>query len=64
MPHYRETFIDDGDMPRILQILDRNGFDGVVIADQAPQMSCAAPWHTEMAHTLGFIAGVLMTIRK
>ena len=65
VPHYRETFIDEGDvnMPRILSILDRNGFDGVVIPDHTPQMSCAAPWHAGMAHTLGFIAGVLKTLR-
>jgi mannonate dehydratase len=59
-PHYRETFIDEGDvdMVRILSILHRNGFDGVVIPDHTPQMSCAAPWHAGMAHTLGFIAAV------
>lgn len=64
VPHYRETFIDDGDvdMSRILAILDRNGFDGVVIPDHTPQMSCAAPWHAGMAHTLGFMAGVLKTL--
>jgi len=61
VPHYRETFIDEGDvdMARILSILQRNHFDGVVIPDHTPQMSCAAPWHAGMAHTLGFIAGVL-----
>jgi len=60
VPHYRETFIDEGDvdMVRILSILHRNGFDGVVIPDHTPQMSCAAPWHAGMAHTLGFIAAV------
>lgn len=59
-PHYRETFIDEGDvdMIRILSILHRNGFDGVVIPDHTPQMSCSAPWHAGMAHTLGFIAAV------
>jgi len=47
VPHYRETFIDEGDvdMTRILTILDRNGFDGVVIPDHSPQMTCSAPWH-------------------
>ena len=57
VPHYRETFIDDGDvdMIRILAILHRNRFDGVVIPDHSPQMSCAAPWHAGMAHTLGFM---------
>lgn len=60
-PHYRETFIDDGDVDiaRVLSILQRNGFEGVVIPDHAPQMSCAASWHAGMAHTLGFVAGVL-----
>lgn len=64
VPYYRETFIDEGDvdMSRILGILHRNGFDGVVIPDHTPQMSCPAPWHAGMAHTLGFIAGVLKTL--
>ena len=57
VPHYRETFIDEGDvdMIRILAILHRNHFDGVVIPDHTPQMTCAAPWHAGMAHTLGFM---------
>jgi len=57
VPHYRETFIDEGDvhMIRILGILHRNEFDGVVIPDHTPQMTCAAPWHAGMAHTLGFM---------
>jgi mannonate dehydratase len=57
VPHYRETFIDEGDvdMIRILAILQRNRFDGVVIPDHTPQMSCPAPWHAGMAHTLGFM---------
>lgn len=61
VPHYRETFIDEGDvdMSRILSILHRNGFEGVLIPDHTPQMSCPAPWHAGMAHTLGFIAGVM-----
>ena len=57
VPNYRETFIDEGDvdMLRILSILAKNGFDGVVIPDHTPQMTCSAPWHAGMAHTLGFI---------
>src|SRR5437879_504081 len=57
VPHYRETFIDEGDvdMIRILSILKRNNFDGVIIPDHSPQMTCPAPWHAGMAHTLGFI---------
>jgi mannonate dehydratase len=60
VPNYRETFIDEGDvdMVRILSILKHNQFDGVIIPDHTPQMSCAAPWHAGMAHTLGFVLAV------
>jgi mannonate dehydratase len=60
VPHYRETFIDEGDvdMIRILAILHRNHFDGVIIPDHTPQMSCSAPWHAGMTHTLGFMLAV------
>ena len=57
VPQYRETFIDEGDvdMMRVLAILHRNHFDGVVIPDHSPQMTCDAPWHAGMAHTIGFM---------
>jgi mannonate dehydratase len=42
-------------MIRILAILHRNHFDGVLIPDHTPQMTCSAPWHAGMAHTLGFM---------
>jgi mannonate dehydratase len=66
VPHYRETFIDEGDvdMIRILDILERNGFDGVLVPDHTPSMSCPAPWHAGMAHTLGFIAAALAVQKK
>lgn len=66
VPHYRETFIDEGDvdMVRILSILKKNNFDGVIIPDHTPQMSCEAPWHAGMAHTLGFIAAVAAMLEK
>jgi len=59
-PHYRETFIDEGDvdMVRVISILKRNAFAGVIIPDHTPQMSCGAPWHAGMAHTLGFVLAV------
>ena len=64
VPHYRESFIDDGDVdiPRILEILHRNGFDGVVIPDHAPQMSCGAPWHAGMAYAMGYIRACLQQL--
>jgi len=66
VPHYRETFIDEGDvdMVRILTILNRNNFDGVIIPDHTPQMTCAAPWHAGMAHTLGFLLAAKAVIES
>ena len=64
VPHYKETFIDDGevDVIRVLAILKRNGFAGVIIPDHAPQMSCAAPWHAGMAYALGFLKAGIMSL--
>ena len=66
VPHYRETFIDEGDvdMIRILPILQRNHFDGVILPDHTPQMTCAAPWHAGMAHTIGFVEAALAMLGK
>ncbi len=63
-PYYKETFIDDGevDVMRVLRILKKNGFDGVIIPDHAPQMSCAAPWHAGMAYALGFLQAGLRAV--
>jgi mannonate dehydratase len=51
-------------MIRVLSILKRNSFTGVIIPDHTPQMSCAAPWHAGMAHTLGFVLAVLAMLES
>jgi len=63
VPTYKETFIDDGDVDvlRVVRILKKNNFDGVIIPDHAPQMNCAAPWHAGMAYALGFLAAAVKT---
>ena len=40
LPHFVETFIDDGymDMYKVMKALRAVDFDGVVIADHIPQM--------------------------
>jgi mannonate dehydratase len=60
IPEYHEVFVDEGeiDMPRIIRILVENGYDGVIIPDHTPQMSCAAPWHAGMAYALGYMRGL------
>jgi mannonate dehydratase len=64
VPNYRETFIDDGDvdMLRVLEILKRNGFDGVLIPDHTPAMSCAAPWHAGMAFAMGYMKAAMKAV--
>jgi mannonate dehydratase len=66
VPRYCETFIDDGevDIVRVLEILKRNNFQGVIIPDHTPQMACDAPWHAGMAYALGFIRGALNAIES
>jgi len=60
-PHYRETFIDEGDvdMLRVLQILKQNHFEGVVFPDHTPRMDCEASWHAGMAYALGYLRAAL-----
>jgi mannonate dehydratase len=66
VPHYRETFVDDGDvdMHRVLQILKRNQYSGVIIPDHTPQLTCDAPWHAGMAFALGYIKAALQVIER
>ena len=66
VPCYRETFIDDGDidMLRVLRILRKNRFEGVLIPDHTPQMTCGAPWHAGMAFALGYMRAALQAIDR
>lgn len=61
VPTYKESFIDDGDvdMHRVLSILKRNRFEGVLIPDHTPQMACAAPWHAGMAFAMGYMKAAM-----
>ena len=60
-PDYREVFIDEGevDMHRILRILKNNNYQGVLVPDHTPLMSCSAPWHAGMAYMMGYIKGII-----
>ncbi|HMP81575.1 MAG TPA: mannonate dehydratase [Verrucomicrobiota bacterium] len=66
VPFYRETFIDDGDidMLRVLQILKAHRFEGVLIPDHTPQMSCNAPWHAGMAFAMGYMRAALQILDR
>lgn len=66
VPHYRETFVDDGDvdMLRVVSILHRNGYEGVLIPDHTPLMTCDAPWHAGMAYALGYLRAAVQAVEK
>ena len=46
-------------MARALSILKKNGFDGVIVPDHTPEVTCGAPWHAGMAHALGYLRALI-----
>lgn len=64
VPYYKEVFVDEGDidMLRILRILKKNHFEGVLIPDHTPQMTCSAPWHAGMAYAMGYMKAAISII--
>ncbi len=66
VPSYREVFIDEGDvdMLRALRILHGHDYDGVIIPDHTPQMTCDAPWHAGMAHAIGYIRAGIQAVQR
>lgn len=61
VPRYKEVFVDEGDidMFKILRILKKNNFQGVLIPDHTPQMTCDAPWYAGMAYAMGYMKAAL-----
>ena len=66
VPHYKEVFVDEGDidMLKILKILKKNNFDGVLIPDHTPQMTCDAPWYAGMAYAMGYMKAALALLDR
>ncbi len=64
VPNYKEVFVDEGDidMFKILKILKTNNFDGVLIPDHTPQMTCDAPWYAGMAYAMGYMKAAIILI--
>ena len=59
LPHFIETFIDDGYMKmyRVLKTMREVDFDGVLIADHIPMMSNEARLGT--AFTIGYMKALV-----
>ncbi|MEP7356607.1 MAG: mannonate dehydratase [Anaerolineales bacterium] len=66
VPHYTEVFIDEGDtdLLRVLRILHKNGYQGVITPDHTPLMNTAAPWQTGFAFALGYIRAAITLIEQ
>ncbi|MCY3998083.1 MAG: D-mannonate dehydratase, partial [Flavobacteriaceae bacterium] len=62
--HYKEVFVDEGDidMFKILKILKKNDFTGVLIPDHTPEMTCKAPWYAGMAYAMGYMKAAMMLL--
>ena len=58
--------MDDGDidMIRVVRMLYDIGYDGVIVPDPTPEMSCGAPWHAGMAYALGYIRAAMQAVER
>ena len=66
VPCYDEVFVDEGDidMFRVLKQLRDGGFQGVLIPDHTPLVTCGAPWHAGMAFALGYMRAAFQMMEK
>lgn len=66
VPCYDEVFVDEGDidMFRVLRQLKRGHFNGVLVPDHTPLMTCAAPWHAGMAYALGYMRAAFQMLER
>lgn len=64
VPNYYEVFVDEGDidMVRCLRLYRKHGYDGVLIPDHTPGLSCAAPWHAGMAYAIGYMRSAIRMV--
>ena len=63
---FEQLMGDEGDMDmiRIIRLLHRHNYDGVIIPDHTPQMSCPGPWYAGMAHALGYMKAVVTLVEQ
>lgn len=61
VPRYEETFINDGDidMVELIRILRDEGYDGVMVPDHVPDVTCPAPWHAGHGYTVGYMQALI-----
>ncbi len=64
VPDYREVFVDEGDidMVAMMRLLHETGYDGVLVPDHTPALTCGAPWHAGMAFALGYMRACMQSL--
>lgn len=64
VPEYTEVFIDEGDtdMVKAIKTYHECGYEGLLMPDHVPTISCANPTETGMAHAIGYIAGIMRAL--
>ncbi|MEO7454905.1 MAG: mannonate dehydratase [Gemmatimonadaceae bacterium] len=66
VPLYQEVFVDEGDLDMLgaIAALRDVGYDGMIIPDHTPEMTCGAPWHAGMAYALGYMKAALQMTER
>lgn len=61
VPRFDEVFLDEGDtdMRAAIQAYHDVGFDGVLIPDHTPTLTCPGPWHAGMAYAVGYMRALI-----
>jgi len=66
VPKYQEVFVDEGDIDifQALRLFKKHGFEGVLIPDHTPEMTCDASWHAGMAYALGYMRAAMRAVEE
>lgn len=66
VPNYHEVFIDEGDadMLEAVRAYHLAGYEGVLIPDHTPAVTCAAPWHAGMAFAVGYMKALMTAVER
>ena len=67
VPDFTECFIGDGnyDPAEVMELLVKNGFDGILLDDHVPKMDGDSDWnHRGRAHAIGYMQGLLRMVQR
>jgi len=66
VPRYQETFVDDGDvdMAEVVRVLHEENYEGVLVPDHVPDLTCSAPWHAGHAYTVGYMKALVNNVQS